>query len=71
MSKTFKSSRVNSGIDLFSLVAIYGNLIMVNRPDMISVQSINSDVVIACIDAFFPVVDKPTVIVVDRASMSS
>jgi transposase len=35
----------------------------------VSVQSINSDVVIACIDAFFPVVDKPTVIVVDRASI--
>lgn len=32
-------------------------------------QSLNSDVVIACIDAFFPIVDKPTVIVVDQASI--
>ena len=35
----------------------------------VSSQSINSDVVIACIDAFFPTVDKPTVIVVDQASI--
>ena len=35
----------------------------------ISSQSINSDVVIACIDAFFPAVHKPTVIVTDRASI--
>lgn len=35
----------------------------------VSLESINSDVVIACIDAFFPVVDKPTVIVVDQASI--
>jgi transposase len=35
----------------------------------VSLQSINSDVVIACIDAFFPVVDKPTVIVVDQSSI--
>jgi transposase len=35
----------------------------------ISSQSINSDVVIACIDAFFPKVDKPTVIIVDQASI--
>lgn len=35
----------------------------------ISSQSINSDVVVACIDAFFPVVDKPTVIVADQASI--
>jgi transposase len=35
----------------------------------VSSQSINSDVVIACIDAFFPVVDKPTFIVVDQASI--
>ena len=35
----------------------------------VSTQSINADVVIACIEAFFPVVDKPTVIVVDRASI--
>jgi transposase len=35
----------------------------------VSSQSINSDVVIACIDAFFPAVDKPTVIVVDQASI--
>ena len=35
----------------------------------ISSQSINSDVVIACIDAFFPKVDKPTVIVTDQASI--
>ena len=32
-----------------------------------SEQSINSDVVILCIDTFFPVVDKRTVIVMDRA----
>jgi transposase len=35
----------------------------------VSSQSINSDVVIACIDAFFPAVEKPTVIVVDQASI--
>lgn len=35
----------------------------------VSSQSINSDVVIACIDAFFPTVDKPTVIVVDQSSI--
>lgn len=35
----------------------------------ISSQSINSDVVIACIDAFFPTVNKPTVIVTDQASI--
>ena len=35
----------------------------------ISPQSINSDVVIACIDTFFASVDKPTVIVVDRSSI--
>jgi len=35
----------------------------------VSFQSINSDVVIACIDAFFPRVDKPTVIVVDQSSI--
>lgn len=34
-----------------------------------SFQSINSDVIIACIDAFFPTVDKPTVIVVDGSSI--
>jgi transposase len=35
----------------------------------VSSQSINSDVVIACIDAFFPTVDKPTIIVTDQASI--
>lgn len=35
----------------------------------VSEQTINSDVVIACIDAFFPTVDKPTVIVVDQSSI--
>ncbi|MHC5824286.1 MAG: IS630 family transposase [Nostoc sp.] len=35
----------------------------------ISSQNINSDVVIACIDSFFPSVDKPTVIVTDQASI--
>ncbi len=35
----------------------------------ISSQSINSDVVIACIDSFFASVDKPTVIVVDQSSI--
>lgn len=35
----------------------------------VSEQSISSDVVIACIDTFFPAVDKPTVIVVDRSSI--
>jgi transposase len=35
----------------------------------VSSQTINSDVVIACIDAFFPTVDKPTVIVVDQSSI--
>lgn len=33
----------------------------------VSEQSINSDVVIACIDAFFPAVDKPIVVVMDKA----
>jgi len=35
----------------------------------VSSQSINSDVIITCIDAFFTV-DKPTVIVVDQLSTS-
>jgi transposase len=35
----------------------------------VSEQSINTDVVIACIDTFFPTVDKPTVIVVDCSSI--
>jgi transposase len=35
----------------------------------ISSQSINSDVVIACIDTFFSTVNKPTVIVVDQSSI--
>lgn len=34
----------------------------------VSTQSITSDVVIACSDAFFPTVNKRTVIVVDQAS---
>jgi len=33
----------------------------------VSTQSITSDVVIACIDSFFPTVNKRTVIVVDQA----
>jgi len=32
-------------------------------------QSINSDVIVTCIDAFFPTVNKPTVIVVDQSSI--
>ena len=35
----------------------------------VSTQSINSDVVITCIDTFFPVVNKPAVIVADQASI--
>lgn len=35
----------------------------------VSEQSINSDVVIACLDTFFPKVDKPTVIVMDQSSI--
>jgi len=35
----------------------------------ISCQSINTDVVIACIDTFFSTVDRPTVIVIDRSSI--
>ena len=35
----------------------------------VSEQSITSDVVAACIEAFFPTVDKPTVIVMDQASI--
>lgn len=35
----------------------------------VSTQSINSEVVIACIDTFFPTVNKRTVIVVDQASI--
>ncbi|MEM9486859.1 MAG: IS630 family transposase [Cyanobacteria bacterium P01_F01_bin.116] len=35
----------------------------------VSEQSITSDVVAACIDAFFPNVDQPTVIVMDQASI--
>ncbi|MBD1930318.1 MULTISPECIES: IS630 family transposase [Cyanophyceae] len=35
----------------------------------VSEQTINSDVVITCIDTFFPAVDKPTVIVVDQSSI--
>ncbi len=37
----------------------------------ISSQSINSDVVIACIDAFFSTVHKPRVIVTAQASIHS
>ena len=40
-----------------------------NIENYISSQSINSDVVIACLDAFFPTVDKPTVIITDQASI--
>lgn len=35
----------------------------------VSEQSITGDVVVACIEAFFPTVDKPTVIVMDQASI--
>jgi transposase len=35
----------------------------------VSTQSITSEVVIACIDSFFPVVNKRTVIVVDQSSI--
>ena len=35
----------------------------------VSTQTINSDVIIACIDTFFSVVERPTFIVVDRASI--
>ena len=35
----------------------------------VSEQTINSDVIIACIDTFFAVVERPTVIVVDQASI--
>jgi transposase len=35
----------------------------------VSTQSITSEVVIACIDTFFPQVSKPTVIVMDKASI--
>jgi transposase len=35
----------------------------------VSFQSINSDVVVACIDTFFPEVEKPTFIVADQASI--
>jgi transposase len=48
-------------------------LVIMNRNNhletYISSQSINSDVIIAWIDAFFPKVDKPTVIVVDGSSI--
>ena len=35
----------------------------------VSTQTINSDVIAACIDSFYPVVERPTFIVVDRASI--
>jgi len=35
----------------------------------VSAQTINSDVIIACIDTFFAVVERPIFIVVDRASI--
>jgi hypothetical protein len=35
----------------------------------VSTESINSDVIVACIDAFFPVIFIPTFIVVDKASI--
>jgi hypothetical protein len=35
----------------------------------VSEQTINSDVIIACIDTFFAVVERPTFIVVDQASI--
>lgn len=40
-----------------------------NLETYISSQSINSDVVITCIDTFFSRVNKPTVIVVDQSSI--
>ncbi len=48
---------------------------IMNRKDhletYISFQSINIHVVIACLDTFFPIVARPTVIVVDQASVHS
>ena len=38
-----------------------------NSESYVSEQSITSDVVITCIETFFPTVDKPTVIVMDQA----
>jgi transposase len=35
----------------------------------VSEQSVTSEVVVACLEAFFPAVDKPTVIVMDQASV--
>ena len=35
----------------------------------VSTESINSDVIVACIDTFFPSVALPTVVVVDKASI--
>lgn len=35
----------------------------------VSEQSITGDVVVACIEAFFPNVDKPTVMAMDQASI--
>ena len=35
----------------------------------VSEQTITSEVVIACVEAFFPKVEKPTVIVVDQATI--
>lgn len=37
----------------------------------VSTQTINSDVIVACIDTFFATVDNPTVIVMDQASIHS
>lgn len=39
------------------------------RPAYVSEQTINSDLIIACIDTFFTVVERPTFIVVDQASI--
>ena len=40
-----------------------------SRPAYVSEQTINCDAIIACIDTFFAVEERSTVIVVDRASI--
>jgi transposase len=60
---TIKSRR-SSRLNVLGIMNIKNHL-----EAYISSQSINSDVVVTCIDAFFPVVNRPTVIVADRASI--
>lgn len=55
-------SRRSRTLNVLGLMSRKGEL-----ESYVSQQSVNSDVVIACIEAFFPEVEKPTVVVIDKA----